>query len=114
MTSVRSTVGTATEILDYLRLLFAKIGETRCPDCDRGVERSNPERVADAILSAGRESDCRSAAPVLAAKGERATAWRERMLSDGFTRLLDEAGQVVDFRNSRPKNSTHSVGLVCC
>jgi excinuclease ABC subunit A len=33
----------------------------------------------------------------LAAKGERATAWRERMLSDGFTRLLDEAGQVIDF-----------------
>ena len=50
VTSVRSTVGTATEILDYLRLLFAKIGETRCPDCDRPVERSNPERVADAIL----------------------------------------------------------------
>jgi excinuclease ABC subunit A len=97
VTSVRSTVGTATEILDYLRLLFAKIGETRCPDCDRGVKRSNPERVADAILERWAGEKLSLAAPVLAAKRERATAWRERMLSDGFTRLLDEAGQVVDF-----------------
>jgi excinuclease ABC subunit A len=60
--SVRSTVGTATEILDYLRLLFAKIGETRCPDCDRRVERSNPERVADAILGRWAASDSRTPA----------------------------------------------------
>lgn len=97
VTGVRSTVGTATEILDYLRLLFAKIGETRCPDCDRRVERSNPERVADTILKRWAGQRLSLAAPVLAAKGERATAWRKRMLGDGFTRLLDEAGQVVDF-----------------
>ncbi len=97
VTSVRSTVGTATEILDYLRLLFAKIGETRCPDCDRSVERSNPERVADAILERWAGARLSLGAPVMASKGERAAAWRERMLGDGFTRLLDRDGQVVDF-----------------
>ena len=97
VTSVRSTVGTATELLDYLRLLFAKIGETRCPDCDRLVERSNPQRVADAILERWAGARLSLGAPVLAAKGERATAWRERMLSDGFTRLLAPDGQVIDF-----------------
>jgi len=96
VTSVRSTVGTATEILDYLRLLFAKIGETRCPDCDRPVERSNPERVADAILKRWSGQRLSIGTPVLATTGERATVWRERMLSDGFTRLLDEAGELVD------------------
>jgi len=96
VTSVRSTVGTATEILDYLRLLFAKIGETRCPDCDRRVERNHPERVASAILEGWAGQRISIGAPVLAAKRERATAWRERMLRDGFSRLLDEAGQVVD------------------
>jgi excinuclease ABC subunit A len=78
-------------------LLFAKIGETHCPDCDRLVERSNPQRVADAILDRWAGARLSLGAPVLAAKGERATAWRERMLSDGFTRLLDPDGQVVDF-----------------
>jgi excinuclease ABC subunit A len=97
VTSVRSTVGTATEILDYLRLLFAKIGETRCPACDRLVERSNPERVAAAISKRWEGARLSLGTPVLAARGERATAWRERMLRDGYTRLLDEAGQVVDF-----------------
>ena len=96
VTSARSTVGTATEILDYLRLLFAKIGETRCPDCDRSVERSNPERVADSILERWAGEKLSLGAPLLARKRERATAWRERMLRDGFTRLLDEGGRVVD------------------
>ncbi|MDH3264896.1 MAG: hypothetical protein OEM24_12980, partial [Paracoccaceae bacterium] len=96
VTGARSTVGTATEILDYLRLLFAKIGETRCPDCDRLVERGNPERVADAILERWSGEKLSLGAPVLAARGERATTWRDRMLGDGFTRLLDETGRVVD------------------
>ena len=96
VTSVRSTVGTATEILDYLRLLFAKIGETRCADCDRCVERSNPESVADAILERWAGEKLSLGAPLSASKGERAIAWRERMMRDGFTRLLDEDGQVVD------------------
>ena len=96
VTSVRSTVGTATEILDYLRLLFAKIGETRCPDCDRPVERSNPESVADAILKRWAGEKLSLGAPLMARKGERTTAWRERMVRDGFTRLLDEGGQVID------------------
>ncbi len=97
VTGVRSTVGTATEILDYLRLLFAKIGEARCPDCDLLVKRSNPERVADAILERWAGERLSLGAPILAAKGERATAWRERMLGDGFTRMLDPDAQVVDF-----------------
>ncbi len=96
VTSARSTVGTATEILDYLRLLFAKIGETRCPECERSVERSNPERVANSILERWAGKKLSLGAPLLASKRERATAWRERMLRDGFTRLLDEAGRVID------------------
>jgi len=102
VTSVRSTVGTATEILDYLRLLFAKIGETRCPDCDRRVERNHPERVASAMLErwAGQRVSIAApipiAGPIPIAKRERATAWRERMLRDGFSRVLDDSGQVID------------------
>ncbi len=48
----RSTVGTQTEIYDYLRLLFARIGTTYCRVCGRQVYRDNPQSVADEVLSA--------------------------------------------------------------
>ncbi|MBK6768745.1 MAG: excinuclease ABC subunit UvrA [Ardenticatenales bacterium] len=45
----RSTVGTVTEIYDYLRLLFARIGVPHCPNCGRAIQRQSPEQIADAI-----------------------------------------------------------------
>ncbi len=47
----RSTVGTVTEINDYLRLLFARIGTTHCPECRRPVVRDSPDRIGDFVLS---------------------------------------------------------------
>ncbi len=47
----RSTVGTATEIYDYLRLLFAKVGETICPDCDQTICQDTVEETVDHILT---------------------------------------------------------------
>src|SRR5881409_3647496 len=47
----RSTVGTQTEIYDYLRLLYARVGTTYCRVCDRRVYRDSPESVADEVLS---------------------------------------------------------------
>src|SRR4026209_1095313 len=47
----RSTVGTTTEIHDYLRLLFARVGQTYCRQCGKQVERESPDVVADALLA---------------------------------------------------------------
>src|SRR5450759_3374068 len=47
----RSTVGTATEIYDYLRLLFARVGRTYCANCGREVKKDTVDEVADAILA---------------------------------------------------------------
>jgi excinuclease ABC subunit A len=47
----RSTVGTVTEINDYLRLLYARIGVTRCRSCGRTIERDSPQKIADFVLS---------------------------------------------------------------
>ena len=47
----RSTVGTQTEIYDYLRLLFARVGQTFCRVCGRQVTRDSPESIADEVLS---------------------------------------------------------------
>ena len=49
----RSTVGTVTEIYDYLRLLFARVGIPHCPECGRVIERQTTDQVADKVLAAG-------------------------------------------------------------
>src|SRR5437870_8371820 len=47
----RSTVGTVTEIYDYLRLLFARVGVPHCPECGRVIERQTVQQIVDAILA---------------------------------------------------------------
>ena len=63
----RSTVGTVTEIYDYLRLLYARIGIPHCPECGREIERQTTDQVADKILEAGQGRR----ALVLAPRGSR-------------------------------------------
>src|SRR3989304_4055739 len=46
----RSTVGTVTEIYDYLRLLFARVGHPHCPQCGRPIAKQTPQQMVDAIL----------------------------------------------------------------
>src|SRR6516165_9895443 len=46
----RSTVGTITEVYDYLRLLFARIGHPHCPECGRPISRQTPQQIVDRIL----------------------------------------------------------------
>ncbi len=96
VTNARSTVGTATEILDHLRLLWAKIGEARCPDCDVSVEPGSVESVAERILERWEGKRLSLGAPLPHARGETPAALRERLLREGWTRLLDPQGAVVD------------------
>ncbi len=94
--NARSTVGTATEIVDHLRLLYAKIGVTRCPDCDRLVEPGTVEAVAQQIAERWEGKRLSVATRLVARKRESATAHRVRLVREGFTRVLDEAGGVGD------------------
>ncbi len=100
VTSARSTVGTATEILDYLRILYAKIGETRCPDCDRRVEPGTVEAVGGRILERWHGQRISLGAPLSQRRGESAAAMRERLAAEGFTRLLDAEAGLVDVSES--------------
>ena len=95
----RSTVGTVTEIYDYLRLLFARIGTPHCPECGRVIERQTTDQVADKILEAGQGRRAFVLAPVVVGrKGEYAKLFEElrgegfsRVRVDGEVRGLDEA-----------------------
>ncbi len=96
VTNARSTVGTSTEILDYLRLLYAKIGESTCPDCERRVQPGTVEAVAGRILARWSGGRVSLGAPLPQGRAVAAGALRERLAREGFTRLLDGAGRVVD------------------
>jgi excinuclease ABC subunit A len=99
VTQARSTVGSATEVLDHLRLLFAKIGETRCPDCGERVEAGTVQSVADGLRERFAGARVSIGAPIPAsARGRTAgRAMRERLAREGFTRLVTASDRVVDF-----------------
>ncbi len=92
VTNARSTVGTATEILDHLRLLFAKVGETRC--CGRAVEPGTVDSVARRIL--GELAGERVVLAVALLRGVKPKDLREQLLREGLRRLLLADGSFAD------------------
>ena len=82
----RSTVGTVTEIYDYLRLLFARVGTPRCPDHDVALEAQTVSQMVDHVLDLPENSAWMLLAPVVRGrKGEHAE-WFEQMRAQGFVR----------------------------
>jgi excinuclease ABC subunit A len=100
VTNARSTVGTATEILDHLRLLYAKVGETRC--CDRVVAPGSVEAVADRILDRFEGKRLTIATGIRRGSGERPAGLHERMAREGYTRLLLGDGTLLDLTEISP------------
>ena len=94
----RSTVGTVTEIYDYLRLLFARAGRPHCPTCGKPISRQTVQQMADHILTLPPGSRVMLLAPVVKdRKGEHAQALEDargagfvRARVDGVVRSLDE------------------------
>ena len=86
--SARSTVGTATEIYDYLRLLFARVGRTVCPDCHVEVARHEPDEATADVLRkhAGETYLIIASHPV--EKGVTLKQHFEALLKDGYSRIL--------------------------
>ena len=82
----RSTVGTITEVYDYLRLLYARIGRPHCPVCGRPIARQSPQQIVDRLLEAGEGSRFQVLAPVVRGrKGEYGELMRE-LQAKGFSR----------------------------
>ena len=85
--SARSTVGTATEISDLLRLLFSKIGRRMCPDCKLEARAYHPESVADELLSTHADARAMILFPVQDLGPGHDRALVHSLLTRGFTRL---------------------------
>lgn len=83
----RSTVGTITEIYDYLRLLYARIGHPHCPDCGEPISRQTPQQIVDRLLELDPGTRFMVLAPVVRGrKGEHAELLRS-YVTRGFTRV---------------------------
>ncbi|QDU42178.1 UvrABC system protein A [Symmachiella dynata] len=101
--SGRSTVATATEVYDFLRLLYAKIGRLFCPDCNVPVQRHTTAEICQQINSLPLKTRFQVCFPVIAAGSESFDATIAGLLEAGFTRCI-VAGQTVNL-------SDHPVGL---
>jgi excinuclease ABC subunit A len=83
----RSTVGTVTEVYDYLRLLFARIGRPHCPICGREVGRQTPQQIVDQVLELGEGARLLVLGPVVRGRKGEYHALLEDLGRQGFSRV---------------------------
>ncbi len=109
----RSTVGTVTEIYDYLRLLFARVGKMHCYQCGRPVEKQTVQQIVDIILSWETGTRFQVLAPVVRGrKGEYKEVFNQ-FRKDGFVRVrVDGQIRTLDEEIVLDKNKKHNIELV--
>lgn len=109
----RSTVGTVTEIYDYLRLLFARIGEPHCPKCGKLIERQTVQQIVDHVLAMPQGTRFMVMAPLVRGrKGEHAKIM-DQMRKAGYVRIfVDGEVRTLDEEIKLEKNKKHSLSVV--
>ena len=83
----RSTVGTVTEIYDYLRLLFARIGVPHCPKCGRKIASQSADSITETIMKTAEDKNVMILAPVIQAKKGTYEKLFDQLKQDGFSRI---------------------------
>jgi excinuclease ABC subunit A len=91
----RSTVGTITEIYDYLRLLYARIGVPHCPNCGRLITRQTPQQIVDRVLQLADGTRFQVLAPVVRGRKGEYSGLLDELAGQGFTRARVD-GELVD------------------
>lgn len=109
----RSTVATVTEIYDYLRLLFARIGTPHCPICGRDVVRRTPQSIVDSIMNLEEGSRLILLAPIAKAKKGEFAHIPEEFSKKGFARArVDGVIYALDEFPGLEKNIKHNIEIV--
>ncbi|WP_432478520.1 excinuclease ABC subunit UvrA [Nocardioides sp. GXQ0305] len=109
----RSTVGTITEVYDYLRLLFARIGRPHCPTCGAPIERQTPQQIVDRVLALEEGRRFQVLAPVIRGrKGEYVELFRQ-LQAQGFSRArVDGETHTLDDPPKLDKQRKHTIEVV--
>ncbi len=116
----RSTVGTITEVYDYLRLLYARVGKPHCPICGRPITRQTPQQIVDRVLELAEGTRFQVLAPVVRGrKGEYGELLRELQIKgysrarvDGVVIRLDSAGTDEAGLPTLKKYEKHTIEVV--
>ncbi len=109
----RSTVGTITEVYDYLRLLFARAGRPHCPNCGKAVTRQSPQQIVDQILTMPPTTKFQVLAPIVRArKGEFVDLFAD-LITQGFSRARVD-GEVIQLTDvpKLKKQEKHTIEVV--
>ncbi|MEY4337175.1 MAG: hypothetical protein RL680_70 [Actinomycetota bacterium] len=109
----RSTVGTITEVYDYLRLLFARAGRPHCPTCGHAVTRQSPQQIVDQILTMPATTKFQVLAPIVRArKGEFVDLFAD-LITQGFSRARVD-GEVIQLTDvpKLKKQEKHTIEVV--
>jgi len=109
----RSTVGTVTEIYDYLRLLYARIGRPHCPECGKPITQQTVQQIVDQILALPEGTRIQVLAPVVRGRKGEHRRVVEQIAKEGFIRIRvnGELKEVTDPLNL-DKNKKHSIEIV--
>ena len=91
----RSTVGTVTEIYDYIRLLYARIGVPHCPKCGKEIKSQSIDQIVDAVLELPEKTRFQILAPVIRGRKGEYTKVFEKAAKDGFVRIRVD-GEIFD------------------
>lgn len=109
----RSTVGTVTEIYDYFRLLYARIGIPHCPKCGRAITKQSIDQMVDAVMELPEKTKIQLLAPVVRGrKGEHQKLF-ERAKKSGYVRVIVD-GNMYELSEQIPmeKNIKHNIDIV--
>src|SRR5574341_1412477 len=109
----RSTVGTVTEVYDYLRLLYARAGQPHCPVCGRPISRQTREQIVDRILALPAESRIQVLGPIVRGRKGEYRQLFDDLRRQGFARVRVD-GSVYDLTEdiTLDKNKKHSIEVV--
>ena len=109
----RSTVGTVTEIYDYLRLLYARIGHPHCPNCGRSITKQSAEQIIDMIMSLNDGTRAQILAPIVRGRRGEYKGSFEEIRQQGFTRVrVDGVARTLYEEIDLVKQKKHTIEIV--
>lgn len=109
----RSTVGTVTEIYDYLRLLYARIGKPHCPQCGKEISQQTVDQMVDAIMESPEGTRIQILAPVVRGRKGEFQKLLEKIKKNGFVRIrVDGQMRETSEEIKLEKNKKHNIEII--
>ena len=109
----RSTVGTVTEIYDYLRLLYARVGIPHCPKCGREIQKQSVDQIVDRIMELPENTKLFLLAPIVRGKKGRHEKVLAQAKKSGYVRLIIDGDQYeLNEDITLDKNKKHDIDIV--